>query len=141
MLTITDARVREFLGHGTRTGKIAMVAHDGRPFVNPVWFILEGDELVFNTGKQTAKGLALQRDPRVALCVDLEQSPYAYLQVQGAATLSDDPAELLRAATAIARRYMPPDQAEEFGRRNGVPGELAVRVRPDKILGSFDMTA
>ncbi|MEE2048858.1 PPOX class F420-dependent oxidoreductase, partial [Nocardiopsis tropica] len=45
-----------------------------------------------------------------------------------------------RTATVIARRYMGPDQAEEFGRRNGTPGELVVRVRPTKVLAAFDMT-
>ncbi|QIS22933.1 PPOX class F420-dependent oxidoreductase [Nocardia terpenica] len=140
MASISDPQVREFLSHGTRTGKLAFVATDGRPVINPVWFILEGDELVFNTGKDTAKGRAVLRDPRVALCVDLEQSPYGYFQVQGTATVSEDPAELLRTATAIAARYMGPDRAEEFGKRNGVPGELVVRVRPTKILGGVDMT-
>ncbi|MFF0495033.1 PPOX class F420-dependent oxidoreductase [Nocardia aobensis] len=140
MPSITDPEVREFLAGGTRTGKLALVASDGRPIVNPVWFILDGDDLVFNTGKTTAKGKALARDPRVALCVDLDEPPYAYFQVQGVATLSEDPAELLRTATAIAARYMGPDRAEEFGRRNAVPGELVVRVRPDKILGGLNMT-
>ncbi|ATL70822.1 PPOX class F420-dependent oxidoreductase [Nocardia terpenica] len=140
MASLTDPQVREFLSHGTRTGKLAFVATDGRPVINPVWFILEGDELVFNTGKDTAKGRAILRDPRVALCVDLEQPPYGYFQVQGTATVSEDPAELLRTATAIAARYMGPDRAEEFGKRNGVPGELVVRVRPTKILGGVDMT-
>lgn len=140
MASLTDPEVREFLSHGTRTGKLAFMATDGRPVINPVWFILEGDELVFNTGKDTAKGRAILRDPRVALCVDLEQPPYGYFQVQGTATVSEDPAELLRTATAIAARYMGPDRAEEFGKRNGVPGELVVRVRPTKILGGVDMT-
>ncbi|MDR7169847.1 PPOX class probable F420-dependent enzyme [Nocardia kruczakiae] len=140
MPSITDPEVREFLAAGTRTGKLALVASDGRPIVNPVWFILDGDDLVFNTGKTTAKGKALARDPRVALCVDLDEPPYAYFQVQGVATLSEDPAELLRTATAIAARYMGPDRAEEFGRRNAVPGELVVRVRPAKILGGLNMT-
>jgi len=27
------------------------------------------------------------------------------------------------------------DLADAFGRRNGVPGELLVRVKPDKIIG------
>jgi nitroimidazol reductase NimA-like FMN-containing flavoprotein (pyridoxamine 5'-phosphate oxidase superfamily) len=41
----------------------------GRPLVAPVWFIVEGDSLVFNTGSQTTKGRALARDPRATLCV------------------------------------------------------------------------
>ncbi len=140
MPSISDPEVREFLSAGTRTGKLAVVASDGRPVVNPVWFIVDGDELVFNTGKTTAKGKAVARDPRVSICVDLQQPPYAYFQVQGIATISEDPGELLRTATAIAARYMGADRAEEFGRRNAVPGELVVRVRPTKILGGLNMT-
>lgn len=140
MVSISDPQVREFLTHGTRTAKLAFATSDGRPVINPVWFILEGDELVFNTGKDTAKGRAILRDPRVALCVDLEELPYGYIQVQGVATVSEDPAELLRTATAIAARYVGADKAEEFGKRNGVPGELVVRVRPTKVLGGLNMT-
>jgi len=32
------------------------------------------------------------------------------------------------------------ERAEEFGQRNGVPGELVVRLRPVKVLAVFDMT-
>jgi nitroimidazol reductase NimA-like FMN-containing flavoprotein (pyridoxamine 5'-phosphate oxidase superfamily) len=79
-----DPRVRDFLAHGTRTGKLAFLAADGRPLVAPVWFIVEDDSLVFNTNSQTAKGRALARD--------------------------------------------------------GVPGELVVRLRPLKVVANFDIT-
>jgi PPOX class probable F420-dependent enzyme len=138
--SITDPQVRAFLTEGTRTGKLSFLSPSGRPLVTPVWFVLEGDTLIFNTGQDTAKGRALARDPRVSLCVDLEQPPYAFVQVQGEAELSDDLDELVRTATAIAARYMGPEQAEEFGKRNGVPGELVVRVQPTKVLASFNMT-
>ncbi|MBU3061409.1 PPOX class F420-dependent oxidoreductase [Nocardia sp. NEAU-G5] len=140
MLSISDPEVRQFLTHGTRTGKVAFATADGRPVINPVWFILEGDELVFNTGKESAKGRAILRDPRVAVCVDLDELPYGYIQVQGIATVSEDPGELLRTATEIAARYMGRDRADEFGKRNGVPGELIVRVRPAKVLGGLNQT-
>ena len=140
MSTITDPKIRAFLQAGTRTGKLAFLAASGRPLVTPVWFVLEGDTLVFNTGQDTAKGRALARDPRVSMCVDLEQPPYAFVQVQGEAELSEDPAELVRTATLIAARYVGPERAEEFGRRNGVPGELVVRLRPVRVLAEFDMT-
>ena len=72
--------------------------------------------------------------------MDLEEPPFAFVQVQGDAELSEDPAELLRTATAIAARYMGAERAEEFGQRNGVPGELVVRLRPVKVVAAFDMT-
>jgi PPOX class probable F420-dependent enzyme len=140
VFSITDPQVRDFLLEGTRTGKLSYAASDGRPLVAPVWFVLEGDRLVFTTPKDSAKGRALARDPRVALCVDLERPPYAYVQVQGIAELSEDPGDLLATATAIGGRYMGAGRADEFGRRNGVPGELLVRVRPLKVLANFHVS-
>ena len=139
MSSITDPEVRAFLSEGTRTGKLSFLSASGRPLVTPVWFILEDDTLIFNTGEGTAKGRALARDPRVSLCVDLEAPPYAFVQVQGDAELSEDLHELVRTATLIAARYMGPERAEEFGKRNGVPGELVVRIRPTKVLAAFNM--
>jgi PPOX class probable F420-dependent enzyme len=138
--SVTDPEVNAFLSAGTRTGKLAYTAADGRPLVAPVWFIVEDGTLVFNTGKGTAKGKALARDPRATISVDLEAPPYAFVQVQGVAELSEEPAELVRTATAIAARYMGEDQAEEFGKRNGVPGELVVRLHPTKVITVFNMT-
>jgi PPOX class probable F420-dependent enzyme len=138
--SLSDPAVRDFLSHGTRTGKLAFLAASGRPLVTPIWFVVEDGSLVFNTGQDTAKGRALARDPRVSLCVDLEEPPYAFVQVQGEAELSEDPAELLRTATAIAARYMGADRADEFGKRNAVPGELVVRLRPAKVLAAFDIS-
>lgn len=140
MHSVTDPQVRDFLAEGTRTGKLGYTASDGRPLVVPIWFVLEDDRIVFNTGKDTAKGHALARDPRVALCVDLEEPPFAFVQVQGVAELSEDPEDLLATATAIAARYMGADRAGEFGQRNAVPGELVVRIRPRKVLAHFNMT-
>jgi PPOX class probable F420-dependent enzyme len=137
--SLTDPEVRNFLLAGTRTGKLSYVASDGRPLVVPVWFVLEEDRIVFNTGKGSAKGRALARDPRVAMCVDLESAPYGFAQVQGVAELSEDVGDLVATATAIARRYVGPERAEEFGKRNGVPGELVVRVRPVKVIAAFNM--
>ena len=137
---MTDPKISAFLGAGTRTGKLAYTSADGRPLVVPVWFIVEDGTLVFNTGKDTAKGRALARDPRATLCVDLEERPYGFVQVQGTAELSEEPAELLRTAVAIGARYMGQDRAEEIGKRNAVPGELVVRLRPTKVIAVFDVT-
>ncbi|MEN4396892.1 PPOX class F420-dependent oxidoreductase [Mycolicibacterium senegalense] len=128
-----------FLSEGTRTAVLGWVAADGRPLAATVWFVVDDGELVFNTGRETAKGRALARDPRVVMCVDDSNPPFAFVQVQGVATISEDPRQLLDTATRIGGRYMGADRAEEFGRRNGVPGELVVRVRPTKVHAAFDV--
>lgn len=125
---------RAFLLEGTRTGKLATVRRDGRPHVVPIWFVLDGDDVVLTTGAGTVKGRNIRRDPRVCLCVDDEDPPYAYVMVEGEAQISEDPDALLSWATRLGHRYMGADRAEEFGRRNAVEGELLVRIRPTKTL-------
>lgn len=130
-----EAEWREFLSAGTRTGKLAVVRRDGSPLVVPVWFVVDDDgSLVFNTGANTAKGRAILRDPRVSLCVDRETPPFDFVRVDGVAEVSEDPGPLVEWATRIAARYMGAELAESYGRRNGVPGELLVRVRPTRVV-------
>ncbi|MEV5189106.1 PPOX class F420-dependent oxidoreductase [Streptomyces werraensis] len=131
---MTEEEWRAFVSHGSRTGKLATVRADGRPHLAPIWFVLDGDDLVFNTGAATVKGRNLARDGRIALCVDDDRPPFAYVVLEGRARLSEEPGELRHWAARIGARYMGEDRAEEFGARNGVPGELLVRVRIDKVL-------
>ena len=97
--------------------------------------------MLFNTGAATAKGRAIARDPRLVLTVDLEAPPYGFVQVQGVAEVTEELGEVRRIATLAGGRYMGADRAEEFGARNGVPGELGVRLRPTKVIADLDMTA
>jgi PPOX class probable F420-dependent enzyme len=137
MTALTDDVIK-FLMTGTRTGMLGYLASDGRPLVAPIWFVVDNGELAFNTGKDTAKGRALVRDPRVVLCVDDPHPPYSFVQVQGIATLSAEPGDVLDIATRAGGRYMGAERAEEFGRRNGVPGELVVRIGTTKVIKGFD---
>ncbi|MFC8660874.1 MULTISPECIES: PPOX class F420-dependent oxidoreductase [Streptomyces] len=131
---MTDEEWRAFVSNGTRTGKLSTVRADGSPHVAPIWFLLDGDDLVFNTAKTTVKGRNLARDGRVAVCVDDDRPPFAYVVLQGRARISEDLDELRLWAGRIGGRYMGEERAEEFGARNGVPGELLVRVRIEKVL-------
>ncbi|MFJ2021108.1 MULTISPECIES: PPOX class F420-dependent oxidoreductase [Streptomyces] len=131
---MADDEWRSFVLHGTRTGKLSTVSADGSPHVAPIWFLLDGDEVVFNTGKETVKGRNLARDGRAALCVDDDRPPYGFVVLRGRAELSEDLSELRHWATRIGGRYMGEERAEEFGARNGVPGELLVRLRIEKVL-------
>ncbi|MFF4486392.1 PPOX class F420-dependent oxidoreductase [Streptomyces sp. NPDC001544] len=131
---MTDEEWREFVSAGTRTGKLSTVRADGAPHLAPIWFLLDGDEVVFNTGKETVKGRNLARDGQVALCVDDDRPPFHFVVLNGRARLSEDLGEVRHWATRIAARYMGEERAEEFGARNGVPGELLVRVSIEHVV-------
>ena len=140
MRSLDGEEIRAFLTQGTRTAKLAVVRKDGSPLVTPVWFLVVDDgTIVFTTGKHTVKGRALERDPRLSICVEDDQPPFGFVRVDGVAGLSEDPAELRLWATRIAERYMGTARAPEFGERNSVPGEILVRVRTTHVVGQADL--
>ncbi|MEO3747101.1 PPOX class F420-dependent oxidoreductase [Plantactinospora sp. B5E13] len=130
---MTGEEWRSFVSAGTRTGKVATVRADGSPHIVPIWFLLDRDDVVFNTGKTSVKGRALLRDGRAALCVDDENPPFAFVTLRGRATISENLDEMRYWATRLAARYLGEEHAEEFGARNAVPGELLVRLRIDQV--------
>jgi PPOX class probable F420-dependent enzyme len=139
MEKMTEAEWRAFVSAGTRTGKAAIVRADGGPHVTPIWFVLDGDDLVFTTVSGGQKERALRRDPRLAICVDDQEPPYSYVMLQGTTTLSADPDELLKWATVLGGRYMGPGRAAEFGERNAAPGEYLVRLHITKVIAHRDI--
>lgn len=122
-----------------RTAKVGVVLKDGSPLVAPVLVDLDDREIAFNTGLDTAKGRALQRDDRISLCWDDEAPPFSFVTIRGRARLVDDPAEVRAWAGRLGARYMGADRAEEYAARNGVPGEVVVRVRPEKVVAMVDL--
>ena len=147
---MNDDELLAFLtGEPKHTAKLATVRADGRPHVAPIWFVVDGTtagddsricDLIFNTGADTLKGKSLRRDPRVALCIDDERPPHSFVIIEGVATLSEDLGEVRHWAAVIGGRYMGQERAEEFGARNGVPGELVVRVRPTNIVAMVHLS-
>jgi PPOX class probable F420-dependent enzyme len=131
---MSDEQRRTFLLTGTRTAVLATVRADGRPHAAPIWFTLDGDDVLFSTGAGTVKGRNLRRTGRALLLVHDDTPPFDFVQLEGPVEISEDPDELLRWATVLGGRYMGTENAEAFGRRNAVPGELLVRLRPAKTV-------
>lgn len=140
MKTMSPDEIRRFLLDTPRTGKVATVREDGRPHVAPVWFTLDGDDVIFTTWETTVKAKNIRRDGRVAIAVDDEAPPFSFVVIEGEAEiLHPTPEEMLRWTTEIAGRYMGADKADSYGKRNAVPGELLIRVRPTNILSKKGM--
>ncbi len=141
MTEMTTEEYVEFLLEGTKTGKLATVRKDGRPHVTPIWYDLDGEDLVFNTHKNSVKCKNMARDPRISIAIDDQKPPYSYVVVEGTASFSEDPEDILHWATRIGGRYMGEDKAEAYGKRNSSEGEILVRVAVDKILAYKDIAA
>ncbi|MGD9798291.1 MAG: PPOX class F420-dependent oxidoreductase [Acidimicrobiia bacterium] len=130
---------RAFLAEPPRPGVLATVRADGRPHAAPVWFVLDGDTIVFNTGAATVKGRNLARDGRATLCVQDDRPPYSFVMVEGTVELVDDLDEVRAVATRLGGRYMGAAAAGTYGARNGVPGELVGRLTPTHVVSARDL--
>jgi PPOX class probable F420-dependent enzyme len=138
---MTDEEVHTFLTTvPARTGKLATVRADGRPHVAPVWYVVDDDGAVcFNTGARTVKGRNLLRDRRAAMCVDDDRPPFSFVMIEGAVEIIDDLTQVRESAERIGGRYMGADLAVTYGERNGVEGELLIRLRPDVVHAAADL--
>lgn len=131
---MSDEQRRAFLSEGTRTAVLSTVRKDGTPHAAPIWFVLDGDTVVFTTGRDTVKGRNLRRTGIATVTVDESSPPFDFVTITGHVEISDDVEAMLPWAIKLGGRYMGAENAEQFGRRNAVPGELLVRLVPDKIV-------
>jgi len=140
MKNMTNAEYKAFMLEGTKTGKLATVRTNGRPHVVPIWFTLDGDDILFMTMRSSVKTKNMLHNPRVAISVDHSEPPYHFVLVEGKAIFDDvSMDELLKWSTQIGGRYMGAERAEEYGKRNATPDEALIRVKVDKIIAQKDL--
>lgn len=127
-----------------RPAVLATTRPDGRPHAAPVWYDLDGPDLatgaiVFNTGADTVKGRNMALRPEVTLVVQDDRAPFSFASLSGTATLIDDLDQVRRWAGRIGGRYMGEDRSAAYGDRNGIVGELLVRVAVNHVIAARDV--
>ena len=150
MTQMTLNEVYSFLNNGTMTGKISTANHRGKPHVVPVWFVVDENPpqevnnivIIFTTHSKSLKARHLLSNPQVCVCVDDQTPPYSFVVINGIAEIDKAPnqEDLLKCTTRIAERYMGKENAERFGKRNAVPGEFIIRIRPTKIIAQKNVS-
>ncbi|MDE0692805.1 MAG: pyridoxamine 5'-phosphate oxidase family protein [Gammaproteobacteria bacterium] len=112
------ARERDaFLSERGVLMRIATVREDGSPLVTPIWFIYEEGAIWFTPRAASEWFACLRKDPRVALCIDEEASPYRKVVIEGTAELRHDLGadDLWRDRyRRIAKRYVNEEGAEAY---------------------------
>jgi PPOX class probable F420-dependent enzyme len=139
---MTKDEALAFLKNTVHTGHLATVREDGRAHVAVIWFIVDDDtgEIVFTTWHTSVKGKNILRTGFAALSVDDPIPPYSWVALEGTVTIDADPAASRKWAGIIGGKYMGPDRAEEFGMRNGKPGEYVYRLTITHISGMTGVT-
>lgn len=141
MAQMSPDQRRTFLLEGTRTAKVATTRPDGRPHVAPVWFDLEGDDVLFWTDAASVKGQNVRRDPHVAICVDDEHPPFAFVLLEGRAAIISEPGQVRECAQRIAARYLGVEDGAAFVESAFGTGDIIVRVPPEHVVALADVTS
>lgn len=87
-MALTDEQ-RDFLEE-VRFAVLGTVNASGSPQLTMMWYLLDGDEIMFNTVAGRAKASNLDRDARVSMLI-YDATGYHYLRIDGRARMIDDP--------------------------------------------------
>ena len=58
---------------------MSTISKDGTCHIVPVWFVLDGEDIIFTTGYESVKAKHIMRDNRVSICVNDQKSLYSLL--------------------------------------------------------------
>ncbi|MBI1816147.1 MAG: pyridoxamine 5'-phosphate oxidase family protein [Deltaproteobacteria bacterium] len=87
MASPTDAEVQAFV-RGSLVVQVATLSPKGRPFVTPLWFVVDGGALYVTTGAASRAGKNVTQNPAVVLLFSGERAPVPArcLRLRGSAT-------------------------------------------------------
>jgi PPOX class probable F420-dependent enzyme len=114
----------------TALGHLATIGLDGRPQVNPVWFLSDGQYVYLSVKPETVKYRNLRANPAVAMSVGDLSRPDRYLEVRGEVA-AFELYETLAWVNQLARKYT---GADFTGGRDGEP-RYKVTIRIDAWTG------
>lgn len=97
------AEQRVFLD-ARRFAVLGTVNPSGSPHLTIMWYLVDGDEILFNTKAGRAKESNLARDPRVSILV-YDETGYRYMRIDGRVRVIADPETAHRDIARLAVRY------------------------------------
>jgi PPOX class probable F420-dependent enzyme len=131
LMALLTEKVRG-LFDGKNFAVLSTLEPDGKPHSSVVWVGRDGDELVFALPESRRKTANIRRDPRVAVVIYDAASPYESVQVQGTASIEDDPDGVL--IDQLSHKYTGGPYPGFAGPN---PQWVTARVTPDKVIAPW----
>ncbi|MFI6316913.1 PPOX class F420-dependent oxidoreductase [Nonomuraea sp. NPDC050556] len=126
-MTALADRVRA-LFDGKNFAVLSTIEPDGTPHSTVVWVRRDGDDLLFALPRSRRKTANLIRDPRATVVIFDAANPYDSVQVQGTASIVDDPGGTL--VQELSRKYL---DGPYPGFAGPNPRWVTARLTPQKV--------
>jgi PPOX class probable F420-dependent enzyme len=111
---------------------LSTIDPDGTPQTSPVWFGVDGDDVVVPTADGRRKVRNIQRDPRVSVIVWDPADPDRYVEIRGTAVVEPDPGRAL--SIDAGERYGGPGHGAVY---RDLPAEhvrVTIRITPTRVV-------
>lgn len=123
---------------GHRLVVVGLPREDSAPHLSPVYYVMDGDDIVISTTASRFKARAVRRDPWISLCILGEQSPFPYTTVYGHATIEEQGASevMMRIGERMTGNQVPESMRPAIERRARDEGRVVLRVRIERFGGT-----
>ena len=132
-----DDQQRAFL-QSHRLCVIGVDRRTGPPSLTPVYYVMDGDDLLISTTSTRAKTKLIRRNPEVSLCVLHEEFPFPYLTVFGRGRIEEDGAAdlMARVGAAMGAPPLTPETRAALEQRAAQEGRIVLRVTPERVIST-----
>jgi PPOX class probable F420-dependent enzyme len=123
---MTKAERAAFLAD-VHVGVLAVDEPGRGPLSLPIWYLVDGEEIVISISAGSLKARLLAAAGRATMTIQTEEPPYKYASIEGPVTVvpaSHDPLEL-------ASRYLGPELGQWYVENSADPDAVNVRLRPE----------
>jgi len=103
------------------------------PHLSPVYYTLEGDDLLVSVTKTRTKTALIRRAGRLSICVLHEEFPFPYLRVEGSGRIEEDGAVdlMMRIGEKMRGRPVPDAARPAIEERARNEQRVVLRLTPE----------
>lgn len=128
-----------------QTHRLCVVGVDrkvGPPHLSPVYYALDGDDILISTTHSRFKARAIKRNPEVSICVLAEELPFPYLLIYGAGAIEDvgAPDVMMKIGERMTGNPVPESARRAVEQRAKDEGRLVLRVTPHEFRSTLPLS-
>lgn len=123
--------IRTFL-EAPRVVYLSTIDLHGYPHTVPVWFAVDGDDLIFSTAKSRARVKYILANPKGSVVIGGNANDAEGYLIKGEFKIEEDPSFALR--DKVISRYLSGKDLEQFLARTGGEERVIFRLIPLKVI-------
>ena len=119
-----------------RLAIVGVERKDAPPQLSPVYYVMDGDDLLISTTATRAKSKVIRRNARVSVCVLGEQQPFPYLTVYGRGRIEAEGAAdlMMTIGSVMAGSPLPESMRPAIEERAKTEQRVVLRVTPQSYF-------